>query len=58
MIDGDTFTFLFMFDYFSTLQRKNPLGLIDAFKRAFEPGEGPRLLLKTINEKLAVGCCR
>lgn len=51
MIDGDTFTFLFMFDYFSTLQRKNPLGLIDAFKRAFAPGEGPRLLLKTINEK-------
>jgi glycosyltransferase involved in cell wall biosynthesis len=40
-----------MFDFFSTLQRKNPLGLIDAFKRAFAPDEGPRLLLKTLNEK-------
>ena len=45
----DRFTFLFMLDFFSTLRRKNPLGLIDAFTRAFRPGEGPRLLLKTIN---------
>ena len=49
LIRDDRFTFLFMFDFFSTLQRKNPLGLIEAFKRAFAPGEGPRLLLKTIN---------
>ncbi|MHB8689911.1 MAG: glycosyltransferase [Solirubrobacteraceae bacterium] len=45
----DRFTFLFMLDLFSTLRRKNPLGVIDAFTRAFAPGEGPRLLLKTIN---------
>jgi glycosyltransferase involved in cell wall biosynthesis/SAM-dependent methyltransferase len=45
----DGFTFLFMFDFFSTLKRKNPLGLIDAFKRAFPPGEGPQLLLKSFN---------
>ena len=45
----DGFVFLFAFDFFSTLERKNPLGLIEAFKRAFEPGEGPTLLLKTIN---------
>lgn len=51
LIDDQGFTFLFMFDYFSTLQRKNPIGLIEAFKRAFTPGEGPRLVLKTINEK-------
>jgi glycosyltransferase involved in cell wall biosynthesis len=43
------FTFLFMFDLLSTLERKNPLGLIEAFRAAFEPGEGPRLLLKTSN---------
>lgn len=49
LIRDGRFTFLFMFDFFSTLQRKNPLGLVDAFKRAFAPGEGPRLLLKTIN---------
>jgi glycosyltransferase involved in cell wall biosynthesis len=43
------FQFLFMFDFFSTVQRKNPVGLIEAFCRAFEPGEGPQLVLKTIN---------
>ncbi len=43
------FLFLFVFDYSSTVQRKNPVGLIEAFKRAFPPGEGPQLLLKTIN---------
>jgi glycosyltransferase involved in cell wall biosynthesis len=45
----DRFTFVFMLDFFSTLERKNPLGLIDAFARAFAPGEGPRLIIKTIN---------
>jgi glycosyltransferase involved in cell wall biosynthesis len=45
----DRFTFLFMFDFFSTSRRKNAAGLIDAFSRAFAPGAGPRLLLKTIN---------
>lgn len=48
---GDRFTFVCMLDFFSTLRRKNPSGLIDAFSRAFSPGEGPRLLLKTINER-------
>jgi hypothetical protein len=43
------FTFVFMLDFFSTLRRKNATGLIDAFTRAFAPGEGPRLLLKSIN---------
>jgi glycosyltransferase involved in cell wall biosynthesis len=43
------FRFLFMFDFFSTIQRKNPVGLIDAFRLAFKPGEGPQLVLKTIN---------
>jgi glycosyltransferase involved in cell wall biosynthesis/2-polyprenyl-3-methyl-5-hydroxy-6-metoxy-1,4-benzoquinol methylase len=45
----DRFTFLFLFDFFSTMERKNPLGLIEAFKRAFEPGEGPQLLIKSFN---------
>ena len=45
----DGFVFLFVFDFFSTLERKNPLGLVDAFTRAFAPGEGPALVLKTIN---------
>jgi glycosyltransferase involved in cell wall biosynthesis len=45
----DRFTFVFMFDFFSTLQRKNPLGLIDAFSAAFAPGDGARLVIKTMN---------
>lgn len=43
------FAFLFLFDFFSTLQRKNPLGLVEAFTRAFVPGEGPHLILKSHN---------
>ncbi len=43
------YLFLFSFDFFSVVERKNPLGLIEAFKLAFAPGEGPRLLIKTIN---------
>jgi glycosyltransferase involved in cell wall biosynthesis len=51
-LSEDDFLFLFVFDYLSTIQRKNPVGLIEAFKRAFTPGEGPRLLIKTINAPL------
>ena len=47
--DGSPFTFLFAFDLLSSVERKNPIGLIEAFRSAFEPGEGPRLLLKTTN---------
>jgi glycosyltransferase involved in cell wall biosynthesis len=46
------FLFLFAFDYLSTVQRKNPVGLIEAFRLAFDPGEGPQLLIKTINAPL------
>jgi glycosyltransferase involved in cell wall biosynthesis len=42
-------TFLFVFDFLSTAERKNPLGLIDAFAEAFAPGEGPVLVIKSIN---------
>lgn len=43
------FIFLFSFDFFSVLERKNPLGLIKAFTQAFRPAEGPMLVIKTIN---------
>ena len=43
------FMFLYVFDFFSILERKNPIGLISAFQRAFRPNEGPVLVLKTIN---------
>src|SRR5205085_4780170 len=45
----DEFIFLFSFDFLSVLERKNPLGLIDAFCRAFPSNSGPRLVIKTIN---------
>src|SRR3954463_11416251 len=45
----EAFVFAYVFDYFSTIERKNPLGVIEAFTRAFpEPGR-PLLYLKTIN---------
>jgi glycosyltransferase involved in cell wall biosynthesis len=45
----DGFVFLFCFDFFSVTERKNPAGLVEAFRRAFAPGEGPQLVVKTIN---------
>ncbi len=45
----DGFLFLYLHDYHSVAARKNPLGLIEAFKRAFAPGEGAKLVLKSIN---------
>jgi glycosyltransferase involved in cell wall biosynthesis/2-polyprenyl-3-methyl-5-hydroxy-6-metoxy-1,4-benzoquinol methylase len=45
----DDFLFLFSFDFYSRFERKNPLAAVEAFRRAFEPGEGPVLLLKSIN---------
>lgn len=45
------FLFLFTFDFLSVFERKNPLAVVHAFKRAFRPGEGAVLLIKTINGK-------
>jgi len=43
------FMFLFAFDFMSVMKRKNPLGLIDAFMRAFPAGSGAQLVIKAIN---------
>ncbi|MGI8428685.1 MAG: glycosyltransferase [Solirubrobacteraceae bacterium] len=45
----DGFVFLFLFDFNSSIERKNPHGLIEAFKRAFAPSAGASLVLKAIN---------
>ena len=37
------------FDYFSVRERKNPVGAIEAFTRAFRPDEGPVLVVKTLH---------
>jgi glycosyltransferase involved in cell wall biosynthesis len=44
------FRFLFAFDYLSVFERKNPLGVIEAFARAFAPGSGASLIIKSLNE--------
>jgi glycosyltransferase involved in cell wall biosynthesis len=43
------FRVLVMFDYLSTLERKNPLGAITAFRRAFRPEDGAVLVVKSVN---------
>lgn len=48
--EGGRFAFLFSFHMASVTERKNPLGLIRAFRRAFGPGEPVDLVLKTTSE--------
>jgi glycosyltransferase involved in cell wall biosynthesis len=45
----DGFLFLYVHDYHSVAARKNPVGLIEAFRRAFEPDSGAKLVLKSMN---------
>jgi glycosyltransferase involved in cell wall biosynthesis len=44
----DGYLFLYSFNFISGV-RKNPTGVLDAFTRAFAPGEGPSLVLKSVN---------
>jgi glycosyltransferase involved in cell wall biosynthesis/SAM-dependent methyltransferase len=48
-LPDDATVFLFVFDFFSTIERKNPLGLIEAYKRAFPEPADTLLYLKSIN---------
>jgi glycosyltransferase involved in cell wall biosynthesis len=49
-IEPRTFVFLTMLDFNSFMSRKNPIGAIDAFKRAFpRQSSSERLIIKTIN---------
>lgn len=50
-LPGSTFLFLFMFDYMSFAERKNPLGLVRAFRRAFAGRDDVALVLKSINRE-------
>lgn len=42
------FMFLFTFNFVSA-QRKNATAVVEAFKEAFAPGEGPVLVMKSVN---------
>jgi hypothetical protein len=46
---GDRFVFGVVLDHFSVTERKNPIGTIEAFRRAFAPDEGPVLVVKSMN---------
>lgn len=48
-LPDDEFIFLFIFDFLSFFERKNPLAVIRAFKEAFGPVEKARLVLKCSN---------
>jgi glycosyltransferase involved in cell wall biosynthesis len=50
----DKFIFLFTFDYGSVYERKNPIGLIRAFKEAFGDNDRVLLFIKSINGNLLV----
>jgi glycosyltransferase involved in cell wall biosynthesis len=45
----DGFLFLFSFDHHSVFERKNPLAVVEAYKRAFAPDSGAALVIKSIN---------
>jgi glycosyltransferase involved in cell wall biosynthesis len=40
-----------MFDYLSTLERKNPLGAMAAYQRAFSSDDGTVLIVKSVNAR-------
>jgi glycosyltransferase involved in cell wall biosynthesis len=48
-VKEDEFLFLNQFDVRSSVSRKNPQGVIEAFKIAFKAEEAVRLVIKTIN---------
>ena len=48
-LPANSCVFLFSFDFFSTVQRKNPAAVITAFRRAFDPSDDAALVLQTIN---------
>lgn len=43
------FRVLVIFDYLSTIQRKNPVGAIEAYRQAVAPGDGVQLIMKSVN---------
>jgi glycosyltransferase involved in cell wall biosynthesis len=45
-LPDDRFLFLFVFDMCSTFERKNPLGVVEAFRRAFTPRDPVALAVK------------
>jgi len=49
-IDEKAFLVTYTFDYYGTLERKNPAGAIQSYIQAFGPNDGAVLVLKSTNE--------
>lgn len=49
ILPGGGFVFLGAFDMARGFERANPMGLLDAFKRAFAPNEGPKMAIYVEN---------
>ncbi len=49
-IPSTSFMFLFVFDFFSYVERKNPEAIMEAFKKAFKKNENVILVIKSINK--------
>jgi glycosyltransferase involved in cell wall biosynthesis len=45
----DRYMFLFVFDLMSIMKRKNPLGLIEAYSKAFSENDGAQLVIKAMH---------
>lgn len=55
-LDDNSYLFLFNFDFHSVVERKNPEGVIEAFRKAFGGTSEPVcLILKTINARHHTG---
>ena len=52
-LPGDAFVFLFTFNFLSYVERKNPLAVVDAFRRAFSAVDDAMLVLKTSQSDFA-----
>ena len=48
-VSSEELVYLFIFNFQSHFERKNPLALIDAFKMAFVPSDPVRLVIKCVN---------
>lgn len=48
-VEAEDFVFLFIFDFHSHFLRKNPLAIIEAFRKAFNTAERARLVIKCVN---------
>ncbi len=51
-VEKSKFRFLMVFDYYSDFERKNPIGTVKAFKKAFGNSKSIELVIKTVNSKI------